>query len=206
MTRLAVSLDGPDDEEFWYLSLVALPDRPDAALDLSLTPSPDLWPADATADALLDLLTTWAAPLDLLTAGLTYDQTDPQRSPWDFWYGADHHTTAPLARDHVRGYFWANLLTEGHVGRLGGPGAFRAEAVRRGLAVEAAGEATVLRAPGPITTFDDGHLSATKAVLAPVLIDKPYLCYEGYPLRIVPDPGTAFRRVPPGSPRPRMLP
>jgi hypothetical protein len=63
----------------------------------------------------------------------------------------------------------------------------------------------ILRAPGPVTAFDDDRLAAMRQVLRPVLPPKPYTCYQGYPLRIVPDPGTAFRRVTPGSPFPRLL-
>ncbi|MBC3841491.1 hypothetical protein GXW82_17965 [Streptacidiphilus sp. 4-A2] len=125
--------------------------------------------------------------------------------PWDAWYNADHRTTAPLTRDHVRGYFWANLLTEGQLARLGGRAALRERAAEHGLLVAESGAAVVLRGPGPVTAFDDRQLAAAKAVLGPVLIDKPYLIYEGYPLRIVPDPGTAFRRTPADRPRPRLL-
>lgn len=207
---LSVSVDGPDDEEFWYLSMAALPDRPDAALDLSLVPSHDLWPPEATdtvAETLLDLVVSWTEPLSLLTAAVTYDQSDPQRSPWDHWYGTDHRTTAPVAHDHVRGYFWANLLTSGHLARLGGLDALTDRADREGLSVRRVNEhAAVLRAPGPVGAFDDRGLAAAKTVLGPLLIDHPYICYQGYPLRIVPDPGTAFRRVPPGSPMPRWIP
>jgi hypothetical protein len=68
------------------------------------------------------------------------------------------------------------------------------------------GNAAVLRGSGPVGEFDDRGLAATKTVLGPVPIDHPYICYQGYPLRILPDPGTAFRRVPPGSPMPRWIP
>ena len=61
-----------------------------------------------------------------------------------------------------------------------------------------------LRSPGPITAFADDRLAAMKEALTPVLIPRRYLMYSGYPLRILPDPGTAFRRVPPGSPYPRL--
>ena len=42
--------------------------------------------------------------------------------------------------------------------------------------------------------------------LGPALPPTPFHGYDGYPLRIVPDPGTAFRRVAPGEPRPRLQP
>jgi hypothetical protein len=43
-----------------------------------------------------------------------------------------------------------------------------------------------------------------KDLLAPALVPAEYGVYIGYPLRIVPDPGTPFRRVLPGSPHPLL--
>jgi hypothetical protein len=63
----------------------------------------------------------------------------------------------------------------------------------------------IVRASVPITAFDDNLLAAAKHVLGPALIHQQYALYLGYPLRIIPDPGTAFRKVPPGSPFPQLL-
>lgn len=219
-TLVTATVDGPDQAEFWHLNCWCVPgDEPGdgaAALSMSLTPSPDLWPpdaADAVAEQVLSLVESWVPRLDVRTGAVTYDRGQPGRSPWDMWYGLHHHQTAPWTRDHVRGYFWANLLTGPHVARLGGLNALRAAAETRGFDVrvlDAAGVATppavIVRATGPVTDFDDKLLAAMKDLLAPVLIPARYNLYQGYPLRIVPDPGTAFRRVPVGDPFPRLLP
>jgi hypothetical protein len=198
-----------DEAEFWYLEGWTVPGH-DAAVQLSLTPSPDLWPpedTDRAADRILSLVESWSVMLDLRTAGVTYDRADSHYSPFDKWYGSDHNTTAPQTRERVRGYYWANLLTEGHLKRLNGLDALRNNASRRGLVVRVLdGGAVLLRSPGPVSTFDDDQLAAMKAVLWPVLVPKAYVIYQGYPLRIVPDPDTAFRRVAPGSPFPQLLP
>jgi hypothetical protein len=207
---LSVSLDSAGGDEFLYLEIAGLPGRADAALDLSVVPSHDLWPeagTDRVGDALLAVVLGWLVPLRLYTAAVTYDRTEPRRSPWDLWHGTDHDRTAPEARDRLRGYYWANLLTAGHLARLGGAAALAEAAAAAGLVAEpVGGDAVLVRAPGPVTGFGDDQLAAMKELLSPALPAHPYRCYEGYPLRIVPDPGTAFRRVPPGSPRPRIIP
>lgn len=42
-------------------------------------------------------------------------------------------------------------------------------------------------------------------MLTPALMHLRYALYLGHPMRIIPDSGTAFRRLPPGSPFPRLL-
>jgi len=204
---------GEHDEHRLYFACEAYrePDHaPDASLTMSLF-SMDLWArdgADAAADATLALLRDWAQPMRLRAAGVTYDRVRGRgpRSPWDLWYGTNHQVTAPQTAERVRGYFWANLLTAGQVARLGGLPRLRENASEHGLTVEpAGGDAVVLRAPGPVTAFDDDLLAACKQVLGPALIHRAYTLYQGYPLRIIPDPGTAFRKVPSGSPFPRLL-
>jgi hypothetical protein len=205
---------GNEDQHRWYFQVQSHPwpeKEPDAALRLTLS-SMDLWPADATdavAAELLDLVVSWAGPFDLRTAAITYDRGGGGvvgQSPYECWYGINTFESTPITRERVRGYYWANLLTAGHLERLGGEDALRNRAAPYGFLMEPAGPAVVLRAPGPITAFDDDRLAAMREVLRPALPSKPYSCYQGYPLRIVPDPGTAFRRVPPGSPFPRVLP
>jgi hypothetical protein len=205
---------GRDDAHRWYLECHSYPwpeKEPDAALSLSLS-SRDLWPIEATdtvAQQVLELIVSWTALLDLRTAGVTYDRTGPDRTPYECWYGMNSFDSAPLTRERVRGYYWANLLTAGHLARLGGLQALRDQAAPHGFVVQPvdlASPAVVLRAAGPITSFDDDRLAAMKRLLKPVLPPRRYTGYQGYPLRIVPDPGTALRRVPPGSPFPRLLP
>lgn len=202
-----LNLGTPGDERHWHFEAWRDPFQPSAALSLSLSPTGELWAPDETDDAaerVAALLLAWRQPLDLCTGGVTYDRTGPHRSPWDAWYTMDHRASATLTRARVRGYYWWNLLTAGHLARLGGAAALATRAAEHGLAAEPAGPATVLRFPGPITAFDDDRLAAVKEVLTPVLIPRRYVAYAGYPLRMIPDPGTAFRRVPPGAPYPRL--
>ena len=204
-------MEGQEAQHRWFLT-VWTSTRSGAALSMSLT-SMDLWPADATdraASEVLALVRGWARPLRLRTAGITYDRGTPSESPWEQWYACGHHITATLTTERLRGYYWANLLTTGHLTRLGGLEQLREHAERHGLTVEpatdhAGTDAVIVRAPGPITAFDDDVLAAAKHVLGPALVHHQYTMYLGYPLRIIPDPGTAFRKVPKGSPFPRLL-
>ena len=194
-----------EDEQRWHLEGWRDPFTAGAALSLSLSPVGELWQpdeTDAAAERVAALLAAWQEPLRLSTGGVTYDRTGPHLSPWDAWYTMDHRTSASLTTQRVRGYYWWNLLTAGHLARLDG---LAERAAERGLEVVPLGDdVAALRFPGPITAFADDRLAAMKELLTPVLIPRRYLMYSGYPLRILPDPGTAFRRVPPGSPYPRL--
>jgi hypothetical protein len=205
---------GDIDQHRWVFDAkMGMTPDPDAALSMALS-AMDLWPAEAIDDAaeeVLRLIRDWAQPLRLRTAGVTYDRGNSGSSPWENWYSLGPHISAKLTSERVRGYYWANLLTAGHLARLGGLEQLRAHAAEHGLTVEPAnadtGEsAVILRAPVPISAFENRLLAAIKHVLGRAMIHKTYVLYEGYPLRIIPDPGTAFRRLPPGSPFPRLLP
>jgi hypothetical protein len=204
-----------DPRRQWLLDAWTHPqpaDAPDAAITMSLYGT-DMWPADESdqaADEVLALLRGWVRPLRLRTAAVTHDRGGSNLSPWEKWYATGRHVTATQTHERVRGYYWANLLTTGHLARLGGLEQLRAHATEHGLIVEPADpqqadDAVILRAPGPVTTFDDDQLAAVKHALRSTLMHLQYAMYLGYPLRIIPDPGTAFRKVPPGSPFPRLL-
>jgi hypothetical protein len=203
---------GDHDQHRWQFDLCAYPwpeQAPDAAVTMSLV-SLDLWPArqtDVAAEAVLTLLAGWREPLRLRTGGVTVDRGTTLTSPWDAWYGVGNHVHGPLVATHVRGYFWATVLTGGHLERLGGMEALGERAAALGFELSTVdGEAVILRDPGRVTAFDDERLAAMRHLLAPVLLPTPYRLYQGYSLRIIRDTGTAFRRVPPGSPFPRLLP
>jgi len=202
--HFGLSVETPDNEDFWFLDAWLQPG--DAAVSLSLSPSPDLWPTaeiDQVADRVLDLVLSWIKPLALSTGGITYDRSGAARSAWDMWYGVDYRTTAPLTKDRVRGYFWANILTSGQLARLP---SLLSQAESAGLLVSGVDDAVLLRAPGGITSLSGDELAAVKKVLGPALLPTPFHGYDGYPLRIVPDPGTAFRHVGADEPRPRLIP
>jgi hypothetical protein len=170
----------------------------------------DLWPArqtDVAAEAVLRLLAGWREPLRLFTGGVTVDRGTTLTSPWDAWYGIGNHVHGPLVATHVRGYYWATILTGGHLERLGGIEKFRKRVAATGFVLTTVdSEAMILRDTGPVAEFNDEDLAAMRHLLAPVLLPTPYRLYQGYPLRIVRDTGTAFRRIAPGSPFPRLLP
>jgi hypothetical protein len=219
LEMLDVLIYGPGDRRL-TLEVRARPGNPRAALGISVTPSANLWPVSATdamADLLLGLVRSWSSWLELRTAAVVYDCVGLASTPWELWYGVNETTMLPATREHTRGYYWANLLTAGHLAAYGGTtesgiAELRRRAQALGLVVEpvvdpdggTVKDAVVVRAPGPITAFDDDRLAAMKTLLGPVLLNRPYRFYSGYPLRIIRDPGTAFRQVPPSEPYPRV--
>jgi hypothetical protein len=210
-----IAFHSPDDPEdrFWHLEIQALPGDTDASIMMSLVPSDNLWPAgatDALAERLLRVVESWTEPLDLRTSAVTHDRVQAGASPWEQWYAVNIVDLAQHADTYLRGYFWANLLTAGHLDRLGGLDELRRRADGAGCAVTvlparpSAAPAVLVRSPDPVTAFDDTRLATMKDLLTPALYPQPYTLYEGYPLRIIRDPGTAFRRVPATEPRPML--
>jgi hypothetical protein len=198
------------EDRFWNLEIQMLPDQPETALQISVTPSDNLWPAESTdmvAQRLVGLVEAWTGPLDLLTGAITLDRVAVGYSPWEQWYGINVNQVAPSAYDCLRGYYWWNLLTAGHLAKLGGPEALHDRAQRAGFTATppTGGQAWVVRDPAPVSAFDDDALARMKELLAPALYPQPYGTYEGYPLRIIKDPDTAFRRVPVTELRPLLL-
>jgi len=165
----------------------AVPGDPAAAIQMSLVVFPPVWPADrvdAVAEDLVDLVTSWASPLALLSAAVTYDRLLPTPAPYERWYGLNHRRTAPRSRDYLRGYYWANLLTGGHLARLG------PLEPDDDISVEElpspSGRRVLVRSAHPISQFDDERLAAMKKRLAPVLFPAGEPTYRGHPLRIIP--------------------
>jgi hypothetical protein len=202
------------EDRFWHLDIRALPEDPDAAILISVTPSDNLWPpeqTDAVAERLVGLVESWVGPLELRSAAITLDRVHAGWSPWELWYGMRVNEMGPIGHEYLRGYYWWNLLTAGQLARLGGADAARRAAADAGFGVSVpatlptAAPALVVRDPRPATAFDDTALARMKDLLAPALYPQPYGVYEGYPLRIVKDPGTAFRRVPTTELRPLLL-
>jgi hypothetical protein len=100
----------------------------------------------------------------------------------------------------ARGYYWANLLTEGHLAKLGGVETVAGRCAELGLGCEPVPgrtEAVVVRAAESVATYGDDTLAALREVLRPVLREVRYVYYAGPPLRILKEPGTAFRWIPP---------
>lgn len=137
------------------------------------------------------LETTWGAVLRDHWASTD----DP---PYEQYFGFS--TTAPQTVRETRGYYWANLLTAGHVELFGGPDGLRARCEAVGVRVDAvpgSADAVVVRSGLPLGGLDDEQLVALREALAPVTPVRPYRYYSGPPLRVLKEPGTAFRRIPP---------
>lgn len=165
----------------------AVPGDPAAAIQMSLVVFPPVWPpdrVDAVAEDLVTLVKSWASPLALRSGAVTYDRLLPTPSPYERWYGLDHRRTAPQSRDYLRGYYWANLLTGGHLSRLGelDPG----DDIRIEELGSLPGRTVLVRSAHPISQFDDERLAAMKRLLAPALFPAGPPTYRGLPLRIIP--------------------
>ena len=138
--------------------------------------------------------------------------------------GMDYFTSTmpPAPAPSVLAYFdsWASpeslvaqlpAIAEGMVtasGRSLVPVSLAYDGVERGTALEPFGPAAISELAGVVATpgFHHFGLGALKKVLGPALLPTPFRGYDGYPIRIVPDPGTAFRRVAADEPRPRLSP
>jgi hypothetical protein len=118
--------------------------------------------------------------------------------PYEHYFGIEP-VLADVGRV-ARGYYWANLLTEGHLATLGGAAEVSRRCDELGLMcqrVEGRDDAVMVRSRRPVNEFDDDQLRAMRDLLAPVLVIKPYRrWYAGPPLRVIKDSGTAFRHVP----------
>jgi hypothetical protein len=164
------------------LSWHAVPADPAAAVQIALTVSPPVWTpeqVDAVAPELVALMAGWAGPLDLLYGAVTYDRVLPTPTPYERWFGLTHRATASQSRSYLRGYYWANLLTAGHLSRLG-PLHSSAD-----LVVEELPAGTLVRSAHPITAFDDERLAAMKQLLGPALLPVGRPVYRGHPLRVI---------------------
>jgi len=117
----------------------------------------------------------------------------PLTSPYETWYRQSVWDWEDGGRSQTRGYYWTNLMSDGHLARLGGRSDFvRATAEARLDYVPLGENAVLVRSPSPVGAFDDGQLARMKVLLQPVLRPGRYDYYVGPPLRIVRDPGTAF--------------
>ncbi|MDF9817196.1 hypothetical protein [Streptomyces sp. SPB162] len=154
---------------------------------------------DAAGEAFLRILalagrwpgTTWGAVFHD-----HWGQLD--KVPYERYFGLD--TAAPETLPVTRGYYWANLLTSGHTEEFGGVDALRSRCDAAGVRVDAVPgrpDAVVVRSTLPLTGLDDEQLVALREALAPVTPTRPYRYYSGPPLRVLKEPGTAFRRIPP---------
>jgi hypothetical protein len=166
----------------------AIPDDPAASLQMSLIVFPPVWPpdrVDAVAEDLVTLVKAWASPLALVWGAVTYDRLLPKPSPYERWYGLGHRHTAPRSRDYLRGYYWANLLTGGHLARLAP--LEPEDDIRVEDVPSSAGRTVLVRSTHPISRFDNQRLAAMKQFLAPALFPADSPTYRGYPLRIIAD-------------------
>ncbi|HEV2636343.1 MAG TPA: hypothetical protein VGX23_14420 [Actinocrinis sp.] len=156
---------------------------------------PDL---DLAADLFTAVLHTVAERRETSWGAVLHDHVARNRPlPCEQYLGFE--INEPEAGRVARGYYWANLLTEGHLAGLGGSADVRRRCGRAGLAAEpvAGRDALIVRSARPLSQLDDDTLRTLRDVLRPVLATRPYTYYQGPPIRVLKEPGAASRRIPP---------
>jgi hypothetical protein len=133
-----------------------------------------------------------------------WNQTEP---PFERYFSLHNGAVANgsdkgelLADSHPRGYYWSNVLSAKHIAGLGGLDALSARCADLDLSIEslsadAGGELVLVRSPVPVSQFTDERLAAVRDLMEPVLRHRPYRWYAGPPLRVLKEPGTAFREI-----------
>lgn len=174
---------------------------------LSLALTPDAWGAtvpllDELAEILTQALAEAGSRAQVDYGAVVFDFITGEtlhRLPYELVFGITEGYQD--AAHYARGYYWANLLTTGHLAKLGGQDAFPARCAQHGMGATVierdSTPAVLVRDPAPITAFDDERLAAMRDLLDPALRHLPYRWYAGWPLRVFKEPGTAFRPVPP---------
>ena len=133
-----------------------------------------------------------------------WNQTQP---PYDRYFAVYNGGAANgsdegelLADSHPRGYYWSNVLSAKHIAGLGGLAVLSARCADLDLSIEtlstrAGDELVLVRSPVPVSQFTDERLAAVRDLVEPVLRHRPYSWYAGPPLRVLKEPGTAFREI-----------
>jgi hypothetical protein len=173
---------------------------------------------DAVAEDWVRLLADLEPIVTPVWAAITYDSWNDALTPFEAFYKRSRPRAGQDADRHPRGYCWANLLTAEHIARLGGTARVVGVAGELGLSVEVLADApgaekVLVRDPGAITAFDDSRLEAVRDLFSPILPDCRYTWYGGPAVRVIREPGTAFRTIPPeianplfeDDPKPRHL-
>jgi hypothetical protein len=123
-----------------------------------------------------------AVDLSAITGYVTLDTT---ATPYEDRFGISTLSARPLARDHVRGYYWAMLLGPEHIARLGGPHEVNQAPCR---IVETLSEDSMyLQLTEDVNSVTESDLQMLRDFLAPVLIPHDDVDYAGPPLRGVID-------------------
>ncbi len=180
----------------------AYPVDPDsAAWEWALHAGPDAFPGrllDRAADGWLRAMGLIARWPEVTWGAVLYD-VDYINAPTPFERYFSSPVEPSATTGLVRGYYWANLLTEGHL-------AAYADAQDLAETCAAAGivytpvqdrDAAVVSCAHPVSRFDDEQLKLMRDVLSPVLPKARYVWYEGPALRVIKEQDTAFRRIPP---------
>jgi len=117
---------------------------------------------------LLDLLTEGSRALHAATGFIYLDRGS---YPYENTMGVLHYPTPMRYRERVRGYYWANILSDGHLSRLGGFDRVAAEAPACRVVdlSDGAGTLALLQLTEAIDDVTDGQLKLLRDFLAPVL-------------------------------------
>jgi len=151
---------------------------------------------DAAAEAYASVLRLIALWTDVVWAAFLYDSWGRIHPlPYERFHSIRLHD----ATHNARGYYWMNLLTAGHLAKLGGAAtvAERANALDFDVEAVPGRDALIVRAAPTMSGFDDRRLAAIHDLIKSALDPQPYKFYDGPPLRVIREPGTAFRRMPP---------
>lgn len=159
---------------------------------------------DAQAEVWCATLTEICHRTDAVWGSVMLDCPTGDDPAYEYYYGIGKTSGEVLAAEHPRGYYWANMLSGGHVEALGGIARLERRCAELGLAAlpveDSAGnvDLTLVRDPARVSRFDDTRLAAMRDLLDPILVHKPYRFYVGPPLRVFKEPGTAHLPIPAG--------
>jgi hypothetical protein len=135
------------------------------------------------------------------TGFVTYDHGGGDESPFELGTGRPPDAALRECDRVLRGYYWANILSQHHLEALGGLARVRQEAPCAAVDVlDEQAPLVLLRLSDDINRISDEELAALRAYLRPVLPPvssyDPY--YEGPPLRLV-EAGAPSARVEPAE-------
>jgi hypothetical protein len=167
----------------------------------ALQASPGLFHGEALDQAaavwtrMLETVATWAeVPWGAVLFDVSYSNGP---TPFEKYFSAP--VSVEESAHAVRGYYWANLVTEAHVEAIGGLSALGTRCADAGVECHPVQgrAAAIIKCVQPIADLSEDQLVAMRDALQPLLPKAAYVWYEGPPLRVIREPGTAFRRIPP---------
>ena len=132
-------------------------------------------------DLLQDSATSLGAPYGYLTVDFTGTES-PYEQSIGRWWGAG----IPECDEWARGYYWGNVLSAGHIERLGGLDRVLADFTGAATEVLATDDPLLyLQLSDDLDHFSDDDLRRLKDFMTPILPSGPGRHWKGYPWRLV---------------------